>query len=196
MLDLRGIKLSDSAKKIAVSLAIIVFAFLVFVRLIYIPHKRALDVLKGDVQAAEREIAAIKAQAGTGESLEAAIEALRKNLALLENKFPSKEEVVLRELSALAKSAGMEIVSMNPKKKQMVKEVGHKAIRIEGYQVEELNIAVDASAGYRGVGEYIRMLKEACPVFIRINSLTMSKEGQSALRVNLVLTAYLLSRTA
>lgn len=196
MLDLKNIKLSDSTIKIAISIGIIILAFLIFIWLIYIPHKHALDMLKAEVQATDRDILAIKAQAGAGESLETAIEGLRKYLARLENKFPSKEEVALRELSALAQKSGIDITSMSPMKKQPVKDIGNKPISIEGYRIEELNVAIDITAGYRSVGEYIRMLKDDCPVFIRINNITMSGGGSPGLRVNLVITVYLLSKAA
>ena len=192
--DFKKFKLSGSREKIIVLTAIIVSAFIVFFKFIYLPHSNELEKLKKDASALESEISGIKAEANGGQSLEGTIIKLQNRFVELENKFPQKEEVILRELPAFAQKAGIEIRSMNPGKKQKLKDLAGKPVVMEGCSVEEMNVSIDIRAPYRTVGEYIRMLKEDFPAFVRVVSVGMAKEDASNLKVNLSLAFYLVSK--
>jgi hypothetical protein len=118
----------------------------------------------------------------------------------LDEKFPSKEEALLRALPSYAQRYGIEIRSMQPQKKRAASAIDGVEVAIAGYRVMEIQISIAAAGTYKSVGEYARALKEEFPALIKVNSLELSspapgrgKEAQKILNINMSITAYLLT---
>jgi hypothetical protein len=189
-------------RKILIISVLVVLAFLVFVRLIYVPQKKRFEVLKKELQTMEAEIREIKKNVGvTGdESMVRSLDVLLKRFKSLDEKFPSKEEALLRALPSYAQRYGIEIRSMQPQKKRAASAIDGVEVAIAGYRVMEIQISIAAAGTYKSVGEYARALKEEFPALIKVNSLELSspapgrgKEAQKILNINMSITAYLLT---
>src|SRR3989338_3119968 len=200
-IDVKNIKLTKAQKKLAMIAGIVILAFIIFIRFIYLPQRARFEELKKELELAEKEIGEIKKTAGAEEekTMATALASLQKKLKTLEARFPDKEEMILRELPAFANKFGIEIKSMQPQKKREVKGTGKEEVIVKGYKLEDIQIAISAVGRYRNLGEYIKALREGFPAIIKINSLALSRgrgEDEVSLNISMTITAYLLSPAA
>jgi len=198
-LSLKGKKLSGPQRKIALASLIIIMAFILFTRFVYAPSKKRLDDLRKQVVAAQEEIGRIGLTLGQDKPLEEAINGLQKNISSLEETFPKREEVFLREFPRTANRLGVEIVSMTPQRKRIIGSIGEIPVSLKGYKLEEMQITMAIRCPYMMLGDYLGELREAFPVFVRIDSVQMLKITNDRtgpkLNVSLNLTVYLLNKT-
>ena len=198
-IDLKRIKVSRERKKVLIIAGIVIVACFVFIRLIYLPQGKRFEGLKKELQETNAEISQIKATAGiSGQdvSMAKSLDALQKKLKAMDGKFPSKEEMVLREIPNFANRYGVQITTMQPSKKRVVTAIGGEAVGISGYVIEELQVGISAAGNYRNLGEYLRALRETFPTHVKINNLSLSiggKKDLGILNISFSITTYLVA---
>ncbi len=193
---MQNIEITKRQKKIFMFVGIVALTFAVFIIFIYLPTKRHLVQLKDEYFVLQNEINEFNKSIGEGKPLEQAILSLRNRLETLDKKFPEKEEIVLRELSALAENLSIEISSIRPEKKKEIKEIENTPIDIKGCIVQEMPISMNLRTSYKTLGEFLKVLKEAFPVFIKIDNVRITKtadKNSPLLDVSLSLNTYLAS---
>lgn len=167
-------------RKIFTAVGIVAILFALFVVFVYLPDRQKLIRLKEELRAAEAEIARIKNVSGEGESLEKAMESLRKDLVALDAKFPDKEELILRELSVVASRLGIEVSALRPKKKRAVTEMKGVPVSLTGYTVQEMSVSMSLRATYKKLGEFFAALSEDSAIFVRVNNVNIQKIPDNA----------------
>ena len=182
-------------KKILVIVGMVGGSFLIFAAFIYLPLTKQLAGLKTEYSAVEFEVSQIKKAAGEGRPLEEAIVSLNERLKMLDKTFPEKEEAILRELSNLLSKLGLEVSSLKPQRKEVLKAIGDSPVNIRGCYVHEMPVSIKLKTYYKTLGEFFRILKEDFPVFVSIESVRMNRARESAsglLNVDLNLNTYLI----
>lgn len=174
------LKIIEKQKKILIFSGIVLAAFVIFIILIYLPAKSRLAELKKEYSLIQSEIDEFKKSLGDEESMEQVILSMKKKLDLLDRKFSEKEEDVLKEISVLAGNLGVEIASIRPERKRVIKEIDKYVVNIKECVVQEMPIYMNLKASYRMAGEFLKDLKENCPVFIDIQNVSMVKHKDKA----------------
>lgn len=186
------IAVTEAQKKILIIMGIVILAFIVFIVFIYLPLRRESIRIRKEYHAIEAEVNQIKKTAGQGKSLEESIVMLRKKLDAMNAKLPEKEEVVIRELSNALTNLGIEVVSIKPQRKAPLAEGGG----IRGASVQEMPISISLKTSYKTLGEFFRLVREDLPVFLRADTVRMSKapgKDTNLLTVDVHLNSYLVS---
>ncbi|MDD5431889.1 MAG: hypothetical protein PHO70_02755 [Candidatus Omnitrophica bacterium] len=179
-------KISKEQRKIIyISGAIIVFLILLLL-LVYIPQKNRLQVIKSKLAMAENEIAEINSFS-KGKSLPEALRFLNLHLRTIPFKLPEHEEVVVKCLSEEARKLKLEVHDISFSEKTMLLD------KIPGYEIEELQITIKLTGGYKALGEYLYNLRNNFPVLIRLRQVNIQGggEGQFILNISLQISAYL-----
>lgn len=178
--------LSREQKKIiyisAVGL-VFLFSFWVFV---YGPQSRKFAAIKKELNQAENQIKEIMNIAG-GRDLPQAARDLKTDLIKISAKLPSKQEVVISNLSESAKRLNLEVKNIIPANKQPLADT------ISGYTIEEFPISLNLVGDYQALGEYLNILRNSSPVLIRVRQLEIKGkgEGRSDLDIALQIYAYM-----
>ena len=191
-----NIVITKRQKKILLAVGIVTVALVFFVIFIYIPMKKRLIESKDKLYAVEADIQKIREIAGEGTSVEGAISALKHKLEDLDEKFPEKEEVILRELSGLASRLDIEVVSTKPQKKRCINEIKGIPISISACVVQEMPISMSLKATYKSLGDFIKALTEDFVIFVAVDNVRMDKpidNAQRLLNIELELHAYLMT---
>ena len=190
------IVMTKRQQKILIIAGAFILAVVVFLVFIYIPSNRRLDDLKIQYQTIQSDMEDFKKSVGTGRPLEQSIILFRNNLEALNKKFPDKEEVIIKELSALAKNMNIEITAMNPAAKKPFTTGDGQAPAIKGIDVKVMPISLTIRTSYKKIGEFLKALKENFAVFIEIENVTLSKSSGekevNVLNVRLELNTYLM----
>lgn len=176
--------------------AAIVALFAVLVVLVYLPMRHKLEGHKAELLGINAEVAAIKKSMPGGKSIDEATRALKADLGTLENKFPGKEEVILRELSTLATKLGIGIDEMRPEKKRAVSSVNGVSVSIRDANVEEMSVGLRVKTYYKTLGDFIRALKKESPIFVSIETVNMSRPAggdKALLNVEMKLNSYVIN---
>ncbi len=171
------LRITKRQKKILMIVGVVTFAFVVFILFIYLPSQRELIRLKNEYYKTESEIMNIKRSAGEGKSLEENIGLLKKKFDALNNKFPAKEEVILRALSEAAAKCDIEVMNLKPHRKRVIQEIGSISIKMKDSYVQEMSVAMSLKGSYRRLGEFFRYLKEDLPVFARVDDVRLAKRS-------------------
>lgn len=182
-------------KKILFIVGIVLAAFIIFLAFIYLPSRRELNKARKELKSAELELETIKTLTGKDVPLEKAIVLLKERLDNLDKKFPEKEEIILRDLSALAAKMDIKLMSMRPTKKKAVESINGLPVNIKGCFVQEMQVSMDMQTSYKRLGEFFRVLKEEFPIYVRIDKLNMTKVNEKMpglLNVNISLDTYLI----
>lgn len=191
------LEINKRQKKILLLAGIIALTFVISIIFIYLPAHRQLKQLKQQFSRLDQEAKQLKRSFGEERSLEDVIISLDKRRNVLDQKFPDKEEVVFRDISTLATSMGIEISSMRSQGKKTLKEMRGAQIAIKDSVIQEMWISIDLTTTYKKLGEFLAVLKEGFPVFIRIESVQMtntsSDKNSASLKVSISLVTYLIS---
>lgn len=188
------LEITRNQKKILMIVSAVGLTFIIFTIFVFLPLRREFAQLKNKLYAVEAEINQIKRAGGEGRSLEEAIGLLKERYDIMCNKFPEKEEIVLRELPNLVARLGIDVSSFRPQRKRTIQELSGSPINIKGHYVQEMPIAMSLKTYYKTLGEFFRILSEDFPIFIRVDNVSMGKADKSTglLSVDLNLNTYLI----
>jgi len=182
-------------KKTLKAVAIIAAAFAVFVIFVYIPMARELSALKRDYDGTISDIGQIMKVVSGGASLEGKINKLNARLEVLNNMFPSKEEVILNTLSEAAARSKVDVISISPGKKRVIKEIGKDVIAVKACSVQQMDVAMTIRADYKMLNDFAREVREDFPVYIKFDYIGIEKASSDKhpiLKVELKMHSYLI----
>jgi len=184
--------LALNQKNIAIMAAAVLVTFSIFFFIIYSPKSHSVRNLKKQYEELDSGIREIESLC-QGKSLDETFAMFDKESKELDAKFPSSEETTLKLLSSYAEKAGVNVTSLSP---EGIK-VSSQESGISGLTLMGLGITIDLKGTYMTVGEYINILEGNFQTYVKINSLSMTKEKSEdktnpEIRAHLVLTAYML----
>ncbi|MBI5144442.1 MAG: type 4a pilus biogenesis protein PilO [Candidatus Omnitrophica bacterium] len=191
---MRKLEITKNQKKILIIVGIVGLAFVIFMIFVYLPLRKQFAGLKDRLHVVEAEINQIKQAGGEGKSLEEAISFLKERYDVMSNKFPEKEEIVLRELPSLAARLGIDVSSVRPQRKRVIQELSGSPTSIKGHYVQEMPISMSLKTYYKTLGEFFRILNEDFPIFVKIDnvSITRADRATGLLSVDLNVDTYLI----
>ena len=180
-------KISPAQKTIIITSLIIVFVFLLFWFLIYLPSKREVTRIKSELSNLEYQIRQIEAITSEVTLTDEGIRMIRAQYERLNNKFPQKEERSIGTLSDIASNLNIELVSIKPQFKTVFLDRNKKEIKIEGRVCQRVYVTIEMKGLYKDLVKYIQTLKESLPAFISIEKLKIVKDRLQAPRLNVIL---------
>ena len=190
---MKNIQISEKQKTIIIVIGVVILVFYLFISFVYNPEKKHLIQMKKEYAAAQSQVEEFKRLVGEGKSAEEVVEVFKKKVETFDNKFPQKEEVILREISGAAERLGVEISSIRPDKKKAILSINNAPINISGCVIQEMLISMNIKASYKKLGEFLRTLREDLPVFVSVEDLSIGKPGDNKspiLDITLTLKAY------
>ncbi len=185
-------------RRIFIVIGIVILAFFVLVRFIYIPQKKRFEGLKKELSFNEAEIGRLKNMLGVTneEAIAKSLDALQARMKAVNAKFSLKEETVLRELPNFAGRFNVKVKSMQPQRKKIVSQIEGIPVAVTGYDIMEMQIAIAATGTYKGIGSFLRLLRDEFPSPMMVNNLKLSRdagESSEGLKMTCDMTTYLLS---
>lgn len=161
---------------------------------IYLPAARSVSKIKSELGATEAKIAAIESSIDNAGPGGEGIRFLKEKAALLEFKFPRKEEETLKLISDLAQKANVEITSMQPSPKELLLDGAGQKQEIENKVCYKMNVGMALRCSYRELVRYLESFDGGLPALIVINRLEIKKSsiGLMKLDVSLNFNLYLL----
>lgn len=197
-IDIKNLDFKKIPKEMLIAVGVSILLVVLFVMFVYIPTGKRMRDMKGEAAEVSRETSEIRGVMGDAKSVDEAVLSMNKSITHIENLFPRKEEVILSELSNLATSMNMEVVSISPQKKSVVTAIDGVTVSVEGSVVVEMPIRMSLRARYKSVGDLIIALRGAFPMLVKVDNLDLSSAGKEdgVLNVNLQLNSYMLSDTA
>ncbi len=179
-------RLTKEQKKIIFLSIVGVIFLLCFWILVYLPQKKKLSTIKKELSYIETQIAQIN-EMTRGEELTEVFKTFNTQLKDISAVFSLSEEEIIYNLSKEAKALKIEIESIKPLEKQLIKD------RFSSLNIEELPISMQLSCEFKDMAIYLKILRDNFPVLIKVKKLVIkgSGEGKDTLGVNLEISAYL-----
>ncbi len=183
-------KIGISQRKILFFALLIVCGFSTAWFLAYIPAKKKINQLSGDLKNIEDQIKQIEAMVDQDKKMGEGIKLLEERHSALSSKFPSREEEALTALFDLASKRNIEIVSI----KSQAKISCQQNMSVEGKKCYEIPLSLMMKGNYKDFVDYIGLLRESLPAFITFDKLRIVRQttGALMLEISLEIRLYLL----
>ena len=184
-----NIQSSKEQKNILIELLIFVICIIIVFFFLYLPRSFKAGSVRDSLDKYSQEIKQIKSAAGEGLGPEETKKILAKKLEVLELKFPSKEEEIIKRISQVADDLNIEVLSISPGGKTALKDFP----KIEGKECYVLPIVVEMNCEFIKIVNYINELTDNFPSLLTVEGLTLSQSSTEGLiGVRLSLNSYLL----
>ena len=116
-------------------------------------------------------------------------------LKKLEDRFPTREETVIRTLNSIAREANFEVLSLRPGEILPVERTQLDKAGLGGKQFSGLVLTVEARAPFRNLMNFLEKIENDLSAVITVDKMYLSKSKPSDLRleIKMNLTLYLLT---
>ena len=181
MLDL------TKAQKKIIGASLIVLFFLIFIwAFIYLPQRKKVASIKGELVSAEAQITEI-INITEGKDLAEVVGDFRIRLNNLKKQLPARDEVIVDALTIAARDLNIEVKNISFSEKRLLEQ------QAAGFEIEEMPISMQLVCEFRNLGEYLNLLRSNFPILVRVQKLNISgQEGLPNLaNISLEVIAYL-----
>ena len=196
-IDIKKIDIKKIPKELLIAVGVSILLVVLFATLVYVPAHKRTRIMQKEAAATSGEIGRIREAMGAAKSVDEALRFMNEEITVIEKLFPRNEEVILRELSDMAKKMNMEVTSISPQKKRIVAKIDGVAVSVKGSLVKEMPVTMKLITRYKNVGNYTIALRSDFPMLVRVDAVNMSSGKEDGLLdVDLQLNSYMLSDTA
>lgn len=190
-------KLGKGQQKIIIAIAIVLVAGWGFVQFIYLPQRGRLKQLRRELTAITTKLEDAQAKIEVAGSPVHGIGAMKEELALLEKRLSTKEQIssVLKQLSEQAERFEINVLSINPQGPTPCLDSKGAPIVVEEFACERRSIKINMECRYQALGEYLRSLRGELEALVTVDGLKIDKDKDISpfLKVELIVTIYSLS---
>ena len=174
---------------VALSVAVVLLSLF-----IYLPLKGKAGRLAVDLKNLQTNLDHVREIVGGGKDLEAGKVLLEKNLKKLDAKFPEKEYDALNRISELARTSGLEVVSVNSQPKHLIEDSQAQGLNIDGKVCHQISVSMELRGTYSNLVGYLSSLKDSPNTFTMVDRYHLRKEGPESkkLGISVELNLYLL----
>lgn len=192
---MKNIILSPTQKRMALGVSILALAVLSFWVFFYLPGSAQLGRTKSELLKLQEEVGDIERVMDEIKTEGMSIESLKARYEQLHNRFPSKEEESLRQLTDFARKLNLEIVSLSPKPKRELTGRDNKAVLIDGRPCHLISVTLDMKGSYKYLVSYLKLVRESLPAFSTVELLRLGRmeSEKDKLDIALELNLYLSS---
>ncbi len=190
-------KLNLLEHKMVLTAAAVGAGFILLWVLLYLPRLSYMNRLKAEWAKAEGKIHQLESLV-TREDVGAGIIRLKKQLQLLDVKFPSKEEKSLKLLSDIARKVNLEVISVVSQPKVDVLDDVQQKIISDGKICQSISVSMEIRGSYKDFVKYIETLKLVLPAYVSFERLQLVRApdtvpGAQLLNIQFNLNLFLLS---
>jgi Tfp pilus assembly protein PilO len=186
---IKKIRESKHLQQFLITFGGIFIVLVLYLLLIYGPRKQRLVETSETLSNIGLQLESIQTTIGQKKTIEEGTASLRGNLDVLANRFIDKEQasMILTELSDLANSLRLRIVSIEPSKMHEV-----TGVKLDGQPCLRLPIQLSLRGSYEDFGEYLQDLVFSKNGIFTIEKFDISKEkrGQTDLMIKVLVNAY------
>ena len=183
------IRESKHIRQISITFGSIFVVLIIYMVFIHAPRKREIIKITDLLSTIDTQFKGVKTAIGQKTTLEEGTVSLKGDLEELANKFIDKEQVslVLTELSDLANSLKLRIVSIEPSKMHEVADV-----KLDGQPCLCIPIKLSLNGSYEDFGEYLEALVFSKNGIFTIEGFDIRKEkrSQTDLAIKVSVNAY------
>jgi len=173
-------------------------AILIFFVLIYIPQHRKVGRLKNEIRTIDDQIELTKTMLGDLNKLGHVLAGMQQELSIFEKRLPEKKQVssILSELSRLAKSSSLEVVSIKPERPLPVLDKDHQLISLDKSPLSSIKVELSLKTHYKALAEYVRKIQESLNILATIDGIIINNNASasSSLNAEVVLTVYVIDK--
>ena len=180
------------SKKATVTIVVFLIISGIFLWFVYLPKKDRLKQAKTKLESLQKELKDMEQLLSRGDSVADIMGASQEKRELLEEKFPSSEEVAITGISKLAAKYDISILSINSSVQDIdpVEELGRD---IPGKEVKKASFNILILGSYFQLEEFLKELREDFEILVILDSLGISKSSTpDKLRVSMKLYLYLM----
>ena len=183
------IRESKQIRQLLITFGSILVVVILYMLFIHAPRKREIVKITDFLANIDTQLKGVKTAIGQKTTLEEGTVTLKGDLEELANKFIDKEQVslVLTELSDLANSLNLRIVSIEPSKMLVVADV-----KLDGQPCLRIPIKLSLKGSYEDFGEYLEALVSSKNAIFTIErfDIRTEKRTQSDLTIKVAVNAY------
>ncbi len=179
------IKFDFKNKKSIMNVGIFIFILVILFQFIYFPKHREVKKLQVEHKDTFNEIEELYDFIGGRENLKENIIRVRKELALLENAFPSEKEVsnIIKQLNEEAKRFKVSVQSLKPKNLAIYRDHEGKELKIADYFCKCMPLTLSVEARYQALGEFLSSLEVSRNPMVTIGKIEIEKDKNIAPRI-------------
>lgn len=193
-----NIKFDAENKKSIVVAGILIMSMALLFQFVYFPKSRELKRLTTEHKDVGRNIDGLYNFIGGRENLKDNIIEKRKELALLEDAFPSEKEVsnIIKQLNEEARRFEINVHSLKPKNLLIYKDNEGKELKVADYFCKCMPLTLNVEGRYQALGEFLRSLEVNRDPMIIIKEVDIEKDGKIAprLKAEIDLNAFMLGK--
>ena len=183
-------------KKQYVGMAIMLIIIIVFSAFVYIPQHQEVSRLNSRIGEIEDQIALTNAMLGDIEKLGPILGHMQQEMKLFEKRLPTKKQIssIVSELSSLAQSSGLELVSIKPEKPIQALDKEGKPVHLDKRPLDSIKIYLELRTSYKALAEYTRKIQDSLNILAGIDGIMISRKIDTTpkLMVGLTLTVYVI----
>ena len=183
-------------KKQYVGMAIMLIIIIVFSAFVYIPQHQEVSRLNSRIGEIEDQIALTNAMLGDIEKLGPILGHMQQEMKLFEKRLPTKKQIssIVSELSSLAQSSGLELVSIKPEKPIQALDKEGKPVYLDKRPLDSIKIYLELRTSYKALAEYIKKIQDSLNILAGIDGIMISRKIDTTpkLMVGLTLTVYVI----
>jgi Tfp pilus assembly protein PilO len=184
-----NIRDSKHIRQLSITFGSIIVVLILYMVFIHAPRRREIKEITDFLTTIDTQLEGVKTAIGQKTTLEEGTVTLKGDLEELANKFIDKEQVsvVLTELSDLANSLNLRIVSIDPSRMQEVANV-----KLDGQPCLAIPIKLSLKGSYEDFGDYLEALVFSKNGIFTIERFDILKEKrtQADLTIKLAVNAY------
>jgi len=183
-------------KKQYVGMAIMLIIIIVFSAFVYIPQHQEVSRLNNRIGEIEDQIALTNAMLGGIEKLGPVLGHMQQEMKLFEKRLPTKKQIssIVSELSSLAQSSGLELVSIKSEKPIQVLDKEGRPVHLDKRPLDSIKIYLELRTSYKALAEYIKKIQDSLNILAGIDGIMISRKIDTTpkLMVGLTLTVYVI----
>jgi len=167
----------------------------IFIIFAYMPKHNSVKELKSHINEMERQIEVTQIMLGDLGRLGHVLGEMQQELASFEKRLPDKKQTssILSELSNLAKTSSIEVVSIKPDEPIPVFDENHNPVTLDKKPFKSMKVELNLQAHYKPLAEYVRKIQDSLNILATIDEIDITQQNKiaSKLSINLLLTVYI-----
>jgi len=193
-----NIKFDFKDKKNVMTVGVFIFTVLLLFQFVYFPSHKEVKRLTTEYKDVVKEISGLYDFIGGQENLKENIIRIRRELALLEDAFPSEKDVsnIIKQLNEEARRFKVNVRSLKPKNLLIYKDNEGKELKVADCFCKCMPLTLNVEGGYQALGEFLRSLEVNRNPMIIIKEVDIEKDEKRAprLKAEIDLNAFMLGK--
>lgn len=175
---MKKVSLTKLQKKLAIHGGVLVMIFLAFLVIVIMPLSQKLSRTIGEVEGRFGENQRVQSIILDSRRSAAKLQKILARLDEYQNKIPHREKLseALDYIASEAQAHNLEVLSLQPLKDRIFRNVDGKGLQHAGYEVQDVEIDLKARGNYLDLGRYVSAL-ETMPFIVIVKNIDVRRKA-------------------